>query len=95
MWKRMKRAWRNIRGSLANRLRQFADSELRNENARLVSEADELRVEIETLEARLAVRDAEIQELTAVVARNLQRVAAETAIASREVVNAEAGTPPE
>lgn len=62
--------------------KRWADASLVRANERLSSQNEEL-------ESRLRLQQLEIDELAAVVARNLKRVEAETATAARRIAECE------
>lgn len=66
-----------------NLLRRFATDATRREAARLQRQTDDISVELEVARRALTVVEAERDELAAVVARNIERVKAESAAAAR------------
>jgi hypothetical protein len=62
--------------------RRWADGTLRRDNERTAIKCDEL-------ESRLRIQQLELDELAAVVQRNLKRVESETAIHSRRIADCE------
>jgi hypothetical protein len=70
---------------LTRRLTRWADS-------RLTRETERLQTRVAELESRLKLADMEMATLAAINARDLKRVQAETAIASRKIADAEGRT---
>jgi uncharacterized coiled-coil protein SlyX len=63
-------------------LRRWAD-------AAMTKTCDRLQARVAELESRLRIQQLELDELAAVITRNLKRVDAETAIAARRIADAE------
>lgn len=70
-----------------------ADDALRRDNERLSTALAELQHEHDKAKRTIRVQEVELQALSAVVARNIKRVEAETAAAARHIVDAEKGQP--
>lgn len=66
-----------------------ADSELRRENERLAADVARLREELAAAKSTIRIQSHELDELAAVIARNLRRVEAETAAAARGIATIE------
>jgi len=63
----------------------------RHATRKAAKEVTRLAAELATAETTIRIQTHEIAELSAVIARNRQRVMAETAIESRRIANAEQG----
>lgn len=74
---------------LSRWLARRAEGAAKSENERLTNAVARLTEELAAEKSRAKIQQLEIDELAAVVARNIKRVEAETAAAARQIANAE------